>query len=59
MLGGVCGGAAEYFETDSSLIRILTAIAVIMSSGTLLLLYLLLWIVIPSDAGEHQRQYYP
>lgn len=46
MLGGVAGGLAEYFEIDSTLIRILFVIIVFIG-GTGILAYILLWIVVP------------
>lgn len=38
-LFGVCGGLAEYFEVDPTLVRILTA--ALCTTGTGLLLYIL------------------
>jgi len=46
MLGGVAGGLAEYFEIDSTLIRIIFVITLFIG-GTGLLAYILLWIVVP------------
>jgi len=48
MLGGVCGGLANYLRIDSSLVRIIYAILAIGSFGTFFLLYILLWIILPS-----------
>lgn len=44
-LFGVCGGLAEYFEVDPTLVRILTA--VLCTTGTGLLLYIVAAVVIP------------
>lgn len=52
MLGGVCGGLANYLRIDTSLVRILYAILSISSFGTFLLLYILLWIILPSRTLE-------
>lgn len=50
-LGGVCSGIANYFNTDTSLVRIAFVFAFfIIGSG--LLIYLILWIVIPKATGE-------
>lgn len=46
MIGGVCGGLGEYFEIDSTLIRILF-LALLFFGGTGLLIYLVCWIIIP------------
>jgi phage shock protein PspC (stress-responsive transcriptional regulator) len=45
-LGGVCAGVAEYFDLDPTIIRIVWVLAV-LCAGTGLLLYLILWIVLP------------
>ena len=47
MLGGVCGGIAEYFNIDSSLVRILWVLFTLMG-GSGLLIYLICLVVIPS-----------
>jgi phage shock protein C len=50
MVAGVCGGLAEYFNVDATLIRVLFLIlAVVGGSG--LVIYLLMWIIVP-DAGK-------
>lgn len=46
IIAGVCGGVAEYFGLDSSLVRIATLI-LILFGGLSLWVYLLLWIIIP------------
>jgi len=47
-LGGVCGGLAEYFELDPSLVRI-GAVLLLFVAGTGFLAYLVAWLVIPLD----------
>lgn len=47
VIGGVCGGLAETFGLDSTIIRLIFLIAFIFG-GTGLLLYLILWVVIPT-----------
>ena len=49
MLFGVCGGFAEYFNVDPTLVRILFVILLLGSAGTAILLYLLLAIVMPEE----------
>ncbi|KPU62888.1 phage shock protein [Thermococcus sp. EP1] len=49
MLFGVCGGLAEYFNVDPTLVRILFIILLIGSVGTAVLLYLLLAVVMPEE----------
>ncbi len=46
MIGGVCGGIAEYFDLDVSLIRIGWALVALIG-GTGVLAYLIAWLIIP------------
>lgn len=46
-IAGVCGGIAEYFNIDSTLVRIAFVIGMIVSQGTFLAAYILLAIVMP------------
>ena len=48
MIAGVCGGLAEYFNTDASIIRILWALSVLLM-GTGILVYIVCAIVIPNN----------
>ena len=45
-LAGVCGGWAEYFGLDASIVRIIWLICVLFG-GCGLLAYLIMWIVMP------------
>jgi len=45
---GVCGGLAEYFGIDPTLVRLLFVLGLIFVGGTLLA-YLILAIVIPEE----------
>jgi phage shock protein PspC (stress-responsive transcriptional regulator) len=48
MIGGVCGGLAEWLGWDVTLVRVLYVIVSILSAafpGTIV--YLLLWIIMP------------
>ena len=46
-LGGVCGGLGEYLGMDPTVVRILYIIGTFLSMGFGLLLYIILWIIIP------------
>ncbi len=50
MIGGVCGGLAEYLKIDSTLIR-LFFVLLGLGTGVGVALYLILWIIIPYE-GE-------
>jgi len=45
-LGGVCAGLADYFDLDPTIVRIVWLLAILFA-GTGLLVYLILWIVLP------------
>ena len=48
MLAGICGGLAEYFAVDPSLVRI-AGVLLCLYAGTGLLVYILAAIIIPED----------
>jgi len=47
MVSGVAGGVADYLAVDPSIIRIAWAVLTIFSGGAFLLLYIIMWIVVP------------
>ncbi len=47
-ISGVCGGLAEYFNIDATLVRIIFVAGTIFSSGTFILLYLALVFILDS-----------
>jgi phage shock protein C len=50
MLAGVCGGLAEYFNVDVTLIRVLFLVLAVFG-GSGLVIYLVMWIIVP-DVSE-------
>ncbi len=48
ILGGVCGGIAEYLKVDPVLIRLFW-VALTLMWGTGIILYIIAWIVIPRN----------
>ena len=48
MIGGVCGGLAGHYKIDPSLVRLAFALLFFLG-GHGLLLYLILWIIIPGQ----------
>jgi phage shock protein PspC (stress-responsive transcriptional regulator) len=47
IIAGVCGGIAEYFDWSPSTVR-LVFIASLILPGTQVVIYLLLWILMPN-----------
>ena len=56
VLGGVCGGIAEKYELDLSLVRLATLVLV-LKAGIGLPLYLAAWLIVPPESElEHQHE---
>ncbi|MFY2787271.1 PspC domain-containing protein [Rhodococcus sp. MALMAid1271] len=47
MIGGVCGGVAEYFGWDVNIVRLATVAATVLTGGTVALIYLAALMLIP------------
>lgn len=52
LLGGVCAGLANYLRMDPTIVRILFAIITFGGFGAGFLIYILLWIILPSKSLE-------
>lgn len=48
IIGGVCAGLANYFGWDATLMRVVW-ILLFLFAGTGLLLYIILWIIMPAN----------
>ena len=46
-LGGVCGGVAAYAGVDATLVRLLVVVGTILGFGSLLVAYLVAWVLMP------------
>lgn len=61
-IGGVCGGLAQYLNFDSSLIRLIFITLTLLTGGVLLLVYLILWAVLPlgpkAYVVPHYKKFY-
>ena len=48
MLGGVCGGLAEYFDTDPTIIRLVWVLLTILTGFVAGIIgYFIAWIIVP------------
>lgn len=52
MISGVCGGIAEYFGWDPTLVRVLFVLGAILTHGAVVLGYFVLAIIMPRQAHE-------
>lgn len=50
IIGGVCGGLGKYLEIDPSIVRI-AFILITLFSGTGILIYIILWIIVPAETN--------
>jgi phage shock protein C len=48
-IAGICGGIAEHTGIDATLIRVILVIATILGAGSLVVIYLVCWVVIPKE----------
>ncbi len=54
IVGGVCGGLAEYSDLDLTLVRVLMALFIIFG-GAGLIVYIVMWIIIPNEPRNVKR----
>lgn len=52
LLGGICGGLGEYFKIDPVIIRLIFVVGLFVSFGTMILAYIILWIVVPRNPNH-------
>jgi phage shock protein PspC (stress-responsive transcriptional regulator) len=48
IVGGVCAGLAQRFDTSPTLVRLLFVLSCLLP-GPQILLYIALWIIVPSE----------
>lgn len=54
-IAGVCGGIAEYFDIDATIIRIIFLILLFPGGFPGLVPYLILWVLIPEAPGINKK----
>ena len=56
ILAGVCGGIAEYFEMDPTLVRVLyVALSIFTASFPGILLYIIMLLIMPEKGPEDSK----
>lgn len=48
-IAGICGGLADYFDIDPVIPRVVF-VALVIGAGSGLLLYLIMWFIIPTES---------
>jgi phage shock protein C len=49
VVAGVCGGLAEYFGVDTTVVRLAFALGIILGLGSLLVVYIVMVFVVPEE----------
>ena len=52
ILGGVCGGLADYFNIDSLIVRAVWILLLLVATGAALIIYILAWILVPAERSD-------
>lgn len=55
VLGGVCSGLGAYFNFDPVIIRLIFVLLIFLGAGSSLIIYIILWIVVPKASNSAQR----
>jgi phage shock protein PspC (stress-responsive transcriptional regulator) len=50
MLAGVCGGLAQYFGIDATIVRLIFALLVFFGVGSGIVLYIILALIMPLES---------
>lgn len=48
-VAGICGGIAEHPGLNATLIRVILVIVTILGAGSLVVIYLICWAIIPKE----------
>lgn len=48
-IAGVCGGVGRYAGMDPNLVRLLVVIGAVFSAGTILIAYVIAWVLMPEE----------
>jgi len=54
MVAGVCGGLADFWRADPSIVRIIWVLVTLASAGLGILAYVIMWILLPEKVGEEK-----
>jgi phage shock protein C len=53
---GVCAGLANYFEIDPTIVRVITALLLVIGTNFIIPLYIILAIILPQDPNEKKEK---
>lgn len=52
LISGVCGGLAKYFDIDPVIVRVITIVVALVTSGVGILAYIIMAIVVPLESSQ-------
>ena len=55
-LGGVCAGLADLLGLDPTLVRVLTIVVTVLGMGSVVIAYLVAWLIVPKDVDVYPAQ---
>lgn len=55
-IAGVCGGLAEYFNIDPTVVRVIAVLLLLPGGFPGLIPYLILWVVVPENPVSAKRK---
>lgn len=55
MFAGVCGGIGEYLDVDPTLVRLAFVALTLLSSGSGLVIYLILMLIVPERPSDRRK----
>ncbi len=55
-MAGVCAGLSRHFEVSVTLVRLAFILGFIFSGGLFLLIYVVLWLIMPNEENFAQRE---
>jgi phage shock protein C len=53
LLGGVCAGLADHLGLDPTLVRVLTVLVTVLGFGSVIIAYLIAWVIVPKDVDVY------
>ncbi len=53
VIAGICGGLGDFFQVDATVIRLIFIVITVFGGGGILL-YLILWLIIPSQGSSSE-----
>ena len=56
-IAGVCGGVAEYFNSDATIVRLIWVLATLLSFSIGIVVYIVCVFVVPIDPGCIDAEY--